>query len=408
MGFVKQEWIEMEERGYKLPDDGKYVCSSHIDDVYLQKFINDGAIDGICNYCGKHTRVVELRGFLEHVCTEITRYYNNPSREDLPLASSFYDDEEENISGAKRVGKYIIPSNAASYDSTRELLASVNLITDNIELDRDIEDCFLWDEWIQTDAFHMTEGQELSFSWNLFVRMVKYRQRFTFFRRDDLLSESEFEDYRICDILEALERKITILNLIQVVDSESIIYRCRFIDDGEEVNSFGQITSAPNHKAKQNRMSPAGISMFYGNFEKSTAVLESSPDGMSTVGRYVVGEFKTRKPLRVLDLTILPEYSFWMPGDKDGVKFLDSFNREVTKQINRDDIVHIEYVPSQIFTEYLRCIYKYEGKAIDGIVYRSSLESGMGKNIVLFYDQIQSARVLELVAISDSKSVQDI
>ena len=67
----------------------------------------------------------------------------------------------------------------------------------------------------------------------------------------------------------------------------------------------------------------------------------------------------------------------------------------------RDDRIHMEYVPSQVFTEYLRYIYRNTKKEkIDGLIYGSSLKKATSSNIVLFYNQRTSADILELIDIT--------
>ena len=61
----------------------------------------------------------------------------------------------------------------------------------------------------------------------------------------------------------------------------------------------------------------------------------------------------------------------------------------ITKPIDKNP--GIEYVPTQIFTEYIRFMNNYH---IDGIIYRSSLTGG--RNVVLFYDNETSADILQL------------
>jgi hypothetical protein len=405
MGRVKQEWIEAEERGYRLPEEKLYVCADHFEDIYLREYIDKNSVKGKCDYCGKRTKVIDIRDFLEYVCEKIITHYNNPDNEELLLSSLFYDDDNEVIPGFKRVGCFVAPSYAKNYDSTRELLYSLDLWTDDKRLNSDIENCFTRDEWIQANACCMTKSQELSLLWNLFARMVKYEQRFTFFKNSEYTRKSVSGDNGLLDILTELDAKITQHKLIRKIEIGAILYRCRFIDDKEVVDSFDKITSAPDDKAKQSRMSPAGVSMFYGNFDESTAILESCPDGRKIDGTYVVGIFKVKKVLRILDLTDLPKYSFWMPGDREGIAFLHSFNNEITKSIIRDDRIQIEYVPSQVFTEYVRCLYKYNRKNIDGIIYKSSVSKAKRENIVLFYNQRKSPEVLELINLKHSNDL---
>lgn len=400
MGQVKQQWIEDESRGYSLPDE-KYVCSSHFNDKYLQQYVQDNSISGKCEYCGRKTLVIDLRDFMEYAAGKIADHYGNPGDEALYLASSFYDDEDEKIPGFKRVGCFISPSHADNFESTAELLCELDLTTDDEQLNKDIEDCFILDEWIQHHPYMMTEGQELSFMWEMFGRMVKHEQRFTFFKKPEFTGEKLSGDNSLMDILTELGVRISEHNLCKELDIATEIYRCRFIDAEEVVDTFDKITSPPDSKAKQSRMSPAGVSMFYGAFDSSTAAIESSPTGEVSKGdNYVVGKFKTKKELKVLDLTNLPQPSFWMPSDWQGIGFLHSFRREITKSITRDNSIHIEYVPSQVFTEYLRYIYRgTKGAKIDGVIYGSSLSGAISSNIVLFYNQKASTDILELVNI---------
>jgi hypothetical protein len=54
----------------------------------------------------------------------------------------------------------------------------------------------------------------------------------------------------------------------------------------------------------------------------------------------------------------------------------------ISQSVAGDDRTHVEYVPTQVFTEFLRD-YLFDGTAIDGIRYRSA--TGLvGANVVLF------------------------
>ncbi|MDD4226612.1 MAG: HEPN-associated N-terminal domain-containing protein [Mariniphaga sp.] len=399
MGQAKQAWIEAESRGYSLPESNeKYVCGNHFSDYYLKVHISDHSQAGRCNYCGSIARVIDLHDFMEYVAEKITEHFGNPGDEALYLSSSYYDDEDEKIPGFKRVGSFIAPDFAEHYESTYELLAELDLVTNDENLNKDIEDCFLNDEWIQHHAYMMTEGQELSFLWKMFAKMVMHEQRFTFFKRAEFSDEKFSEDNGLMDILTELGNLISRHGLCKEISSGTKLFRCRFTGEKDSITSFDNITSAPEDKAKQSRMSPAGISMFYGAFDSNTAVLESSPDGRIIDAPHVTGRFSTRKAMNVLDLTNLPHPSFWLPSNWEGIGFLHSFNWEITKPIIRDDRIHIQYIPSQVFTEYLRHVYQLANNdRIDGLIYKSSLKGATSSNIVLFYNQRRSAEILELI-----------
>jgi hypothetical protein len=80
-------------------------------------------------------------------------------------------------------------------------------------------------------------------------------------------------------------------------------------------------------------MSPAGISMFYGAFDEETARKESTPqtrhDGK---GRFLIGQFKQKRPLQLIDQTALPRPSFWhqKKQTREALAFMRIFHNEIT------------------------------------------------------------------------------
>jgi RES domain len=63
--------------------------------------------------------------------------------------------------------------------------------------------------------------------------------------------------------------------------------------------------------------------------------------------------------------------------------FLQTLGGEFSKPIERDDRVHIEYLPTQVVTEYLRGMKTKEDASVDGIRYGSARHEG-GASLVLF------------------------
>ena len=130
--------------------------------------------------------------------------------------------------------------------------------------------------------------------------------------------------------------------------------------------------------------------MFYAAFDSETAIRETFQPDRDGAGEKVVSvaQFKVNRPLRVLDLTNLPlPPSFF--GDFEmhhGIGFLWDFERDFTKPVARDGLEHIEYLPTQIVTEYFRHNFREEIDALlDGIVYKSSQKGG-GVACALFFD----------------------
>jgi hypothetical protein len=82
--------------------------------------------------------------------------------------------------------------------------------------------------------------------------------------------------------------------------------------------------------------------------------------------------------MRILDLVDLPESpSFFDPGAADlrqTLVFLRHFARDLAAPVIQDGREHIEYVPTQAFTEYVRFQLKdRDGQPVDGIRYRSAV-----------------------------------
>jgi RES domain len=109
-------------------------------------------------------------------------------------------------------------------------------------------------------------------------------------------------------------------------------------------------------------------------------------------GKYAVGQFRTMRDIKILDLAQLPpipslfaEILDSLPYDPhEALRFLHRLADDISRPIARDDGVHIEYVPTQVVTEFLRTTMP-EVK-LDGIRYRSSRRDG-GTSLVLFADR---------------------
>ena len=137
-------------------------------------------------------------------------------------------------------------------------------------------------------------------------------------------------------------------------------------------------------------MSPPGIVMMYVADDKQTALAETA----DKPGVFALGEFVTKRDALLLDLTNLPRVPSLFEDILDTLEydprprilFLCKLSREISRPIARDDRVHIEYLPTQVVTEYLRTSAIVDGKKVDGIRYRSS-RNGVGTAMVLFANQ---------------------
>ncbi len=190
-------------------------------------------------------------------------------------------------------------------------------------------------------------------------------------------------------MLVALGTLVNNLNLFTVIPKGSEVFRARVHDETLSISTAEEMGPPPRKSANlSNRMSPAGISMFYGAFDRETALRETfDPDrGVGKVA--TVATSCANRDLLTLDLTGLPALP--SPFDRANrhlrrrLSFLYEFVDDFSRPVGRDGREHVEYVPTQVVTEFVRHRHRApQDASVDGIVYTSSREGG-GKAVVLF------------------------
>ena len=392
MGFAKRLMMEMQENGdcpsSELAD--KFVCTCHFEDKYLNGIIRVHGRTGECSYCGKHSIVCDMETLCEQILWKIGLYYKRLDDAGLYLADGFYDDNQEVIPGFKRIGEYVVPNELTNYGSVDELMDGLDLVTDNEELNNDIKSCFSTGQWISSDIYDEDKSIKYANQWDRFVNTVTHRGRFTFLATPEFRIIIQEKKGHSDDILSVLSDLIIEQGLVKTLAKGTKLYRTRKVDDVKAEYKFEDITSPPDIFALPNRMSPAGISMFYASFDKNTAANECVGGG--SVG-LIVGTFETIRDLRVIDLTAIPEQSFWVENWQEN-QFLHHFNENITKRVDPKDTNHLQYIPTQVFTEFLRYMFKDDKRQqVDGLIYGSS--KTQEKNIVLFCNQAQSENFVD-------------
>lgn len=392
MGWVKKHLMELEEQGNWTSSElaDKYVCTCHFEDKYLNEIIQSHGKQGTCSYCGKQSVVCDMETLCEQIVWKIGLYYQPLDNAGLYLADGFYDDEQEVISGFKRIGEYVVPENLTYFDSVDALMNGLDLTTDDDNLYDDINSCFTTEQWISSDMYDEDRSVKYANQWDRFVDTVTHYGRFTFLATPEFRNIIQEKEGHSDDILSVLSDLIIEQGLVKKLAKGTKLYRARKVDDVNMKYKFFDITSPPDNLAFPNRMSPAGISMFYASFEKETATNECV--GGDSAG-LIVGNFETVKDLRVIDLTSIPEQSFWMNNWQEN-QFLHHFNENITKRVDPKDTNHLQYIPTQVFTEFLRYMFRdANGEQVDGLIYGSSKTKE--KNIVLFCNQTQSEKFVD-------------
>lgn len=392
MGWAKKLMMEIQDQGDWPELYGKCICSRHYEDNYLKELIDKDATPGKCSYCGRTAPVRDMQKFAQDVTWKIHLHYNNADDEGLLLASSFYDDEKEVIPGFKRVGPYILPNDAEHFESALEMMEELGLISDNDELNEDIEEMFSTQLWVKKDFNIPDENIRLTDEWLKFAKEVTETRRFTFLAKPEFTNLAIGKGAGYGDILSKLSRIINEQHLCEILNKGTRLYRSRAVEDIDSDYGFKDLTSAPAKFAFPNRMSPAGIGVFYASFEEDVAKKEC----VGSDSHFVVGTFETMRDMIVIDLTKIPTPSFWMSGWQENL-FLHRFHHEITKPLNEDDRNKLRYVPTQIFTEFLRYMFKTEkGLNVDGLIYGSAKVKDE-RNVVLFCNNEQSKDYVSLI-----------
>jgi hypothetical protein len=177
------------------------------------------------------------------------------------------------------------------------------------------------------------------------------------------------------------------------------IYRAR-IKKPSWRNCHKELTAPSNIKSSNNRMSPKGISFFYGSNDVKTAISEVRPEINDIV---VVGEFKVIEGLTVMDFTedfersisVFDEMNYDFFYEEFIRPFFAFFSKEIAKPIKSSD-TDMEYLPTQVFCEFLRYYYlrktshipvaggaEISEKYVSGIAFKSSLKKS-GTNYTFF------------------------
>ncbi|WP_234729385.1 HEPN-associated N-terminal domain-containing protein [Acidocella facilis] len=351
---------------------GKFVCDDCFDDPFIKEFIRNNAASRVCSYTGKKSRVKDIAApvdlVIQLIYDGISRHYG-----EAWASGSSWDKEDE---------RYI----NETWDTDDLLQEYVELAGDaSGELYDDILGAFPYQDWSRDDPWGATEAEILQWGWNRFVDTVRYQRRF-FFTRGDKERERDREEIGLGALLEIFGKRCASNGLLKTIPAGTQMIRCRARSKrSQRFSGAREMGPPPKELAAQNRMSPAGIPMFYGADDKATAIAET-PDLAS---RYALAKFRTLRPMTLLDLSEVKPVSIFDDhdyADYEWSLFMRGFLADFTKPVENRDRIHIDYIPTQVVTEYLRDAILEGNIPIDGIKYRSARRKG-GFCYVLFTDR---------------------
>jgi hypothetical protein len=352
----------------------EFVCDRCFSDEALQEFVSGIANSKKCDFCGRVSRKPIAAPFddvAERISECISRYYDDPGN-----AGMSWESAEGGYQGI-------------TYD-TFEIFEQMELDFPNKDGDRLREEMAFAmpnDLWSENEPYRLSEDQQLQFSWDSFCEMIKHKLRYFFAQTT---RDEDDEIFSPSQILKLIFSYAKSAGAFITLNKGTPLYRARYQAAGQKHTTPSALGPPPVEVAIQtNRMSPPGIVMTYVADDVRTALAETA----NARGTFAVGEFVTERDALVLDLTNLPPVPSLFEDISDTMEydprprllFLRKVSREISRPVERDDRVHIEYVPTQVVTEYLRTAVTVNGKKVEGIRYRSS-RKGAGTAIVLFAD----------------------
>ncbi|MFI3138365.1 MAG: RES domain-containing protein [Methylococcaceae bacterium] len=366
MGREKSRMMEADERGWYEPDG--YVCPDCVKDDFLKEVIRENACRRECDYCKRRTRAhsaAPVATLMESIGNAVFYYYSDPTD-----GMMIWDNEEDD---------WLVPST-----STEDALMSLPLDCDG-KLFEDITAAFVYNEWVATAGGIWTGShphQEMHSSWDHFVRIVKYEVRYFF---DHAQSNSIDEQYEPATLLPTIGSLVKRLGLLGSLPVGTPLFRARKKDQEDFSLDAEQLGAPPSEMASAGRMNPAGISYLYLAFDQKTALAEIQH---SQSDQSAIGQFEILRDLQILNLTKLPDLPSIFDDNRrdkrEELIFLESFIEEITKPVEKDNRKHIDYVPSQVVSEYFALVFQpSNGERLDGILYPSAVNPG-GCNLVLF------------------------
>ena len=261
--------------------DDRFVCADCFDDEGIRQFIGGMAARNDCTFCGTSTSEPTAAPFSEVVSHISQSLFQE------------YDDAANCMSFSSADGGYL-----GTTWTTQELLSDVI----ELELPRDADGklrsalCSELDDnaWCERNPYNLNHFEHTKFSWDRFCRVVKHERRYFFFNSDD----PDGEILSPADLLKAILSYARQVGLIaRHAPGTLVLYRARHERGTERWTTPMELGPPPVERAIQpNRMSPAGVVMFYASDNIETCLRETALS--QEPGKYAVGVFKSTREVR--------------------------------------------------------------------------------------------------------------
>lgn len=337
------------------------VCSACFSNQDLRAWIREQDGRRGCSFCGKFdSSTVEFHKVVNRIEQCMRRYYGR-AVDQLGYCSAeggYLGEHWDSWDMLDRIGL------ALPRDHTGNLYSAIaGAMTD--------------EPWCDFDVGALDPDHALWSSWKFFCETVKHKRRFFFHTsgRDDQ------DSFTPASLLSSIARASEALGLVVELPSGLRLWRARpDLLKGRRVKASDFGPPPLQFALQSNRMNPAGIPMLYLASSPTTALKETRAEQAK------VGLWRSMRPIRILDLRRLPPVPSMFSDDPRAqtltLSFLHDFANDIMKPVARNNQVHIDYLPSQVVTEFMRD-YGFAAGALDGVAYGSTVHQ-RGWNISFF------------------------
>lgn len=341
----------------------KFVCGKCVSDQFLARLVADNPASDSCSYCNAHGMIAApFATVMDHIYDTVLHYYGDAEDVGVPVDGDG--------------GGWALPD-----------VDLIDILTEldtewSDELREDILHCLEWKGkyWVTRDWDLDNPAEALAYGWRAFTNTVLHKTRYLFLSEPVDEWDASRPDYiPVSNVLDTLGALVTNLNLVTRLDGGTVCYRAR---DGH-YKEFSEVSVPPKDHAGAGRMNPAGIPYLYVARDRETARREIKPEKQEG---YTLATLKTKTSLLLLNLADLPAlpsiFALEKYNERHQLQFLYAFRQEIHQPVSKDGKEHVEYIPTQIISEFFRHRFTYHGEKLAGIMFNSSQTDG--KNVTLF------------------------
>jgi hypothetical protein len=385
MGYFSDLAISMNE-GHNLTERDTFVCGDCVVDEALQVLVDDNLESKNCSYCEAESSDLIAAPFdlvMERIFASISTKYADAQDLNMPW-----------VEGGWLTGEIYTHDVVGDFDPGWD----GKFLDDIID---SLDPMTYWAEHSKGDWAISDPSDTLLYGWDSFKNQVLTKTRFLFLTEPEDEFSSGRPDYiPISSMLDALGETCVREGLVNVIPAGTEFYRVRHASKKDNFNRFSEMGVPPVGVASAGRMNPPGISYLYLAFEKDTAEKEV----LSWSKRWFTARFRSKVDISVVDFSVLPYIPSLFEPDRYDTRhnryFLYAVRRDLTLPVAKDGKEHVDYVPTQIVSEFFRYRFRDgEGAGVLGIKY-PSVKNEDGVNLAIFSsDNDELQETFELIDI---------